>query len=384
MSKTHATTSASSMHRRMRCPGSHAAELGLTDTDSEISIEGTNNHAIYTGFLTGKDVRVQMGKLTTDNLRAVNAAIELTEEVIKQATEQRNISASAPKEIFAERELYFRQGLKILFTGHCDIGVWFPIEKLLIIVDAKFGYLPVEPASGNMQTRCYAVQAVEDYPEAEEIIVALVQPRQPRDEQLSMASYLPPDLAASRQQILEVWQTMQQQDAQRCAGDWCNYCKAKLDCPVYKEQLSAIQTFGKATDVSKVDDANMVTLYTAVKLAENEAFSKSVKDEMKKRIQEGRYKGVLELKPGKNRRYITCNSKAFEILVEAIGEDAAKEAIKFSLGTIENVYHDAKTKDGMKMTVKEAKEYVGQLFEQVIDKTTDAPSIVAVKQKALK
>jgi hypothetical protein len=304
----------------------------------------------------------------------------MTNEVISMATNQRNINKDAPKEIFAERELYFRKGLKILFTGHLDIGVWFPTEKLLIIVDAKFGYLAVEPASGNMQTRCYAVQAKEDYPEAEEIIVALVQPRQPRDEQMSMASYLAADITASKQQILATWEEIQKPDAQRCAGDWCNYCKAKLACDTHNEQMSAIQVFGKATDVSKVDDDDIVKLYMAVKLAESEVFSKAVKDEMKKRILEGRYTGRFELKPGKSRRYITCNSKAFDILVAEVGEEAAKEAVKFSIGTIENVYQDAKTKDGSKMTATEAKEYVGQLFETVIDKTTDAPSIVAVKK----
>ena len=380
----HSPTSSSNMHRRMRCPGSHAAELGLTDEDSEVSQMGTQLHAIYTGYLTGQNVAKEMGQLSTADLQAVNAAIELTEEVINTVTTQRGISTTAKKEIFAERELYFRKGLKILFTGHCDIGVWFEGLKTLIIVDAKFGFNPVEPASGNMQTRCYAVQAFADYPEAEEIIVALVQPRQPRDEQMSIASYLPADLEASRQQILEVWADIQNPDAQRCAGDWCNYCKAKLACEVYTDQLSAIQTFGKATDVSKVSDTDMATLFMAVKLAESEPFSKSVKEEIKKRIQEGRYQGQFELKAGKSRRFITCTSKAFDFLRDHLTPDQIMEAAKFSLTSIGKVFYTASKAAGAKITQKEADIEVSKILAQVIDKTTDAPSIVAIKTKGLK
>ena len=380
----HSPTSASNFHRRMRCPGSHAAELGLTDEDSEVSQMGTKLHAIYTGYLTGQNVAKEMGQLSTADLNAVNAAIELTEDVINTVTSQRGIATTAKKEVFAERELYFRKGLKILFTGHCDLGIWFEGLKTLIIVDAKFGFNPVEPASGNMQTRCYAVQAFSEFDTAEEIIVALVQPRQPRDEQLSIASYLPADLEASRQQILEVWESIHKPEAQRCAGDWCQYCKAKVACDTYTDQLKAIQVFGKATDVSKVSDEEMATLFTAVKMAENEAFSKSVKEEIKKRIQEGKFQGQFELKPGKSRRFITCNTKAFEFLRDHLTAEQIMVAIKISLTGIGKVFYTAQKAAGAKITQKESDVEISRILSQVIDKTTDAPTIVAVKTKGLK
>lgn len=376
----HTPTSASNFHRRMRCPGSHAAELGLMDEDSEVSAMGVLLHSIYTRHMMGENVAVEMGKLTPDNLRAVNMAIDLTHEVINQATSQRGIPENAPREIFSERELYFRKGLKILFTGHCDIGVWFPTYKMLIIVDAKFGYLLVEHASGNMQTRCYAVQCQPDYPEAEETIVALVQPRHPKEDQISMASYTSKEIEASRQQILSVWESIMDPDAIRCAGDHCNYCKAKLACSTHTEQMGALEKFGKVTDISTVNDDQMLALYKAFKLATNEKFKDALNTEMKKRILEGRYKGRLELKPGKNKRFITCTSQAFKCLDGRMSWEGICESLKgFSLTTLAKVFHAEKKSAGQKCTNDEAKQEIEAILKTVIGKGQDQPSIVAVK-----
>lgn len=367
-----ATTSASNLHRRVRCPGSHYAEHGLPDTDSDASAEGTLLHAAIPDedrFATLKPAHQDL----VERVRGIYA------EVIERTVAAFAIQADEPFEEGDERDLTLRAGIRPILPGHCDRWRWYPGLKLLVIADAKFGCIEVTPAPLNLQLRGYATAGAQEWG-AETVIVAVAQPRAfmtEGAEQLTIARYDKADLELAEAQIIAWEKAWMDKDARRVASeDACRYCKAKLLCDTRNARLQAVKITESAMGIADLADDVFLSMFEAVRMATKEDFQEAVKGEARTRAMEGRLPGY-KLKPNAARRSINDQVQASMILRSALDFDDTEVAAasKVTIGEVESVLRK-KTK----VKAKDAKESVNAALAPVIELSTPEPSITPVSE----
>jgi len=357
---------ASNMHRHLRCPGSFWAEFGLPDEDSEWSLEGTELHRL------AGEPSLDRSHLEPAQMDLVERAIQLQDEVLVAVYKERDIPLDEPFEDGHERELWLRLGIRPVVSGHCDYWRYFPRLKLLIIEDKKFGYIEVTDAAENVQLRTYAVQGAGDF-DCDEVFVAV---NQPRLFAYNIASYDRKTLVAASNQLFRVVDATLKKDAPRVYGeDACRYCKAKLLCDTYTARTNAMIPLAMRA-VADLTDAEVETIYTAVKMASEDRFANAVKMEMRNRVMEGRMPGYA-MKPNAPRRKVTDALFAADLLVDWLNYGEVLGCASLPLGEVTTAIRKK-----FKKMEKEVKAEINAALEPVIEVTTPEPSIVKVEKES--
>lgn len=374
-----ATTSASNVHRRMRCLGSHWAEHGLPeDTGGETCAEGVLLHARFALPDTGD----KFADLSEGQAKVLRYAEVLADEAIEKAKANLGIPEGAECVRWTEKTLYVRRGIKPVIPGHCDLGLYYPEYKALIIIDAKFGYLEVDEAPTNMQLRAYAVGGAEEV-DVENACVAIVQPRADAEHRMTIGKYTREDLASSKRQLLE-WEAAWTKPGQprTPSPDACRYCKAAEFCPERNARVLAVQDAAPTllTGLAEMTPDAFENLWTGYKLAMNDRVQSAIKAEAVKRVQEGRMPSYA-LKENAPRAGVENAAAALDILTTgeyALEKSDVLACMKLTLGDVEKTARIAH-----KLKEKEAKTLVRNKLAQHLKMTTPAPSVVEIKTKAL-
>lgn len=243
------TTTASNLFRRALCPGSARLEAGLPDEESEQSHEGTLLHE----YAAHPEYDRAMLKSNQRNL--LTSADELTKTVIDRVESENGLTGKCIQQ-------FTEQALQGEIPGTPDLVRNYPSD--ILVIDRKFGYNIVERADLNLQLRTYAVLTW--LQETNNSYVAIVQPRLPFHERITLARYTPEDIEDSRKQISAILEAVAQPDAPLVPGEeQCRYCKAKLVCPAFREAIE------RAPALMSVDDALTKTAreaYLVQRLAE--------------------------------------------------------------------------------------------------------------------
>jgi len=243
--------------------------------------------------------------LTSEQRDTLKMAAVLDEQIFAQILRSGFITEQSAYQETRETELWFRKGLKKLFPGHADRMRYYTEEKILVIIDKKFGRIEVESAEDNDQLQTYAVMGAAAY-DCERVVVAIVQPRLTGDSKVSVAEYSRAQLQAAKEDLLAVWDACHQPDAPRKAGlDWCKYCKAKLDCPEYTAQITQVakpENSDLADRVGELADADLDKIWLAIKFAEG--LKDKAKEEITKRMAEGRLQNYKLQPTGKMTKII--------------------------------------------------------------------------------
>lgn len=383
---TRPTTSASNIARRALCPGSERLEAGLPDEDSDESREGTLLHKYAADrTLDRKALKPGQRDLLEINDRLVR---EVFQRVAEQFGEEVAVAAGADN-----LEWWLHRGIRFLFPGHPDL--WdYRASKLLVILDFKFGFKVVTPAAANLQLRSYGVMGAELH-DSERVVVAITQPRLGVDERITMAVYSRADIAASREQLYQIWDACKKPDAPLVAGDeQCRYCRARSNgCPAFEakvqEGLSIIPfPNGKVTvrarqaaieeKVALASDDQLSRMYDAIQLA---GYAKDpLFDEIRTRIAAGGMPG-LRLGKGGEVRNVTDVGRAVSILESAgLPKDKIMATCSMSLGDDEGVAEIYR--EVTNCTWQEARDKTNELLADVIEKKPKKSKIE--RAKALK
>lgn len=364
------TTSASNIHRRVRCPGSHFAEQGLSEPpESEYAAEGSLLHSAM-------ELPLKPGiKLTEHQAWLVNETRELFAEV--HATAAANFPSLGEFTEGWEREMMLHVGIRLVLTGHCDHWRYYAAEKLLVIIDAKYGFIEVDAAPLNVQLRAYAVMGAQEW-DVETCIVAIAQPRAHMiegAETMTIAQYSRADLALATKQIIAWEKGWLDPNAQRSPSEAaCRFCKAKPQCPEHRARREIVATAPPV--LGDLADADFAHLYESWKLATRDDVAAAIAAEARTRITEGRMPGYA-LKENAPRRGITDQVKAAALLRDTLGFDAAEIAAcsKITLGK-EGAERVLRQKTGAKAGA--AKEQLNNALAAVIELNTPTPSVVRV------
>jgi hypothetical protein len=205
-------------------------EEGLPEDDSPIAREGDLLH----DYSAHPEYDRRMLKPNQKDL--VDLADTLSAIVIDQVERDAGLGAEVKYVDYIEKQLPWN-GIDF---GRPDFTRFYP--DTAIVIDRKFGYNVVDRADLNLQLRVYAVLAYRFAQAANHLLskvyVAIVQPRAPFDERLTMALYLPDDIDQSETEIDSILKDANRLKAKLVAGDaQCQYCKAKLICPAFREAM---------------------------------------------------------------------------------------------------------------------------------------------------
>lgn len=374
-----ATTSASNIARRALCPGSERMEEGLPEEDSAQSEEGRLLHLYAANIsLDRRQLSQQHRDLLDINDKVV---VEIFRRVNEQFGDEPEIASGAENITW-----WLHRGIKSLYPGHPDL--WEYREgKLLVVPDFKFGYKVVTPATANLQLRSYAAMGAELH-DCDHVAVAITQPRLSYDERITLAVYDRDQIAASRQQLYQIWDACKEPDAPLHASEEaCRYCKARLaGCPAFeamiKGPLAALPpispngTVAKReaealSAISKLTPDQRDQLITACKFAD---FIRDPLHDFEREVIQNGGESLYKLGKGGEVRSVTDVNFAVGVLLsEGISNAKINAASSIKLGPIEEAWRD--TKGG---TAKDAKSAVNNALASVIERHPKKPSLTRI------
>lgn len=370
------TTSASNITRRKLCEGSERMEEGLIDEDSPQSRQGTVLHHY--------DANPELipATLTRDERSLLDISRKLSAVVFNEVTRMFDITSEEPFEEQHEVELMLHVGIRALYPGHCDHLRWYPGLRLLVIIDKKFGFKVVTPAAANLQLRSYACMGAELY-DADNVVVAITQPRLPFEERITMACYDSDDLVASRAELHNIWKRAKDPNAPLTAGEeQCRYCKAKLVCPAFTEALSAVSIVpaGQSPDsvaqtLSALPDDKLDRVLVAIQFGD--FIRDAARDEARARIARGQLTGW---KAGKDSNVATVTDTALAarlLMTHGFSEDDVLKCSKLSLT---KAYEVMAERTGV--TQKAAKDKTKEVLEPALEYTTKRAALTRIGASA--
>lgn len=270
-----AVTSASNIHRRKLCPGSHNAEANvIDDTSSAPADEGKLLHPF------AQNPKLKRDHLTDKQRALLEKADRSTKDLLLSAT---TVFLRSPGALYTEVEgmLYGPDGEE-LFPGTSDFVQSFEIGA--VVQDFKMGFVEVEEAPSNYQLASYGVMWG-DYLQVLRVIVAVNQPRA-FGKGLTSAIYDAGARDAARREIAAIYHAALDKNAPRIAGETqCRFCKAKLFCDEYKKRFTALDIRPESQTIATLDSDELKRFAVAVKCAKS--IERQVMDEMRRRIESG-------------------------------------------------------------------------------------------------
>ncbi len=225
----HAFLSASASHRWLECPPSAKLCAEQDDRASPYAKQGTDAHA-----LCEYKVLKALGrpaKDPTEDLDFFDTEMDnCTDEYCTYVMEQLQESGQYCKdpEVLVEQRLDFSRWVPNGFgTGDCLIVA----DKVLHIIDFKYGLGILVDAENNPQMMCYALGALEIYDGIYDIESVKMTIFQPRRENISTYEMNKEALLHWAETILKPTAELAYiGDGEFKAGDHCQFCKAKATC----------------------------------------------------------------------------------------------------------------------------------------------------------
>lgn len=354
------------MARRLICPGSLAAEMGLPDEESKFAAEGTLLHHHDAFPLEPRD------NLTTIQIEIIERNRKMREGFISMALAERNIPEDARRLEFVEQEFFLcdESGVPLdpPVPGHSDMIFYWPEYLFAVIWDSKFGRIPVTRAEANIQLGTYAVQFAEHF-ECEEIVAAIGQPWLSGENRLHAATYTPAAVDLRKAELLQGIRIAQAADAKRVASKECRYCKARGICPEAHASVRSLSVSAKGLMGPKELEEMA---------ADVEAAEQTIEEYWKhmKRLAKGGKLDGWTFGEAASQRSVPDWKAARAAVVESAGIVSGAVfdgALKLSLATLEK---DAAKASGGTMTSKVAKARLSEALGPLIEsKEKSAPLV---------
>ena len=253
----HAYLSASASHRWLSCPPSAKLCADVNDEASPYAKQGTDAHELCEYKVLhalGEDV-----KDPTENLDYFDTEMEeSTDEYCNYVLEQYEKAKQLCKDpkVLVEQRLDFSKWVPDGFgTGDCLIIA----DKVMQIIDFKYGLGILVEAENNPQMMCYALGALDTYDGIYDIESVEMTIFQPRRDNVSTFTISKEELLKWAEEFLApTAQLAYNGEGEYHAGDHCQFCKVKATCrerAAYNMELAAYDFEEPATlDDSEIAD----------------------------------------------------------------------------------------------------------------------------------
>lgn len=225
----HAYLSASASHRWLSCPPSAKLCAEIRDEASPYAQQGTDAHELceYKVLLAlGEDVKDPTEHLDFFDTEMDDCTDEYCFYVMEQYAKAKQLCED-PK-VLVEQRLDFSKWVPDGFgTGDCLIVA----DKVLQIIDFKYGLGILVDAENNPQMMCYALGALDIYDGIYDIETVEMTIFQPRRDNISTFSMKKEDLLDWAETVLApTAQLAYNGEGDFHAGDYCQFCKVKATC----------------------------------------------------------------------------------------------------------------------------------------------------------
>ena len=228
----HATLSASSSHRWMNCPPSVRLTEHIADNGSVYAAEGSEAHALCEyklRRLLGIDADNPLdgpGGLQYYDSTMEDAANGYAAYVMELLEDIRQTCADPI--VMVEQRLNFSRWVKDGFgTGDAVIVA----DRILQVVDFKYGTGVPVSAEGNSQMRLYALGALDMFGELYDIDTVRMTIYQPRLSNISTDTISRVELLDWAENTLRpVAELAYKGEGEIKAGSWCRFCKLRTTC----------------------------------------------------------------------------------------------------------------------------------------------------------
>lgn len=343
--------SGSGMKGYADCSGKYQLEKTCPEGESSLYAEiGNRIHAVLAG-----DTKIVL----TDE----------EQEIVHRCNYQYNeVYASMPDEVgevthsILEKRFWYGD----TWSGQID-RIDFFSEQVALVVDWKTGRNPQGNAESNLQLRAYSVLVKKNYPALKRIFVAIIQPLAAP---YTIAEYDEADLAAADDQIQGIVDAALAPNAPRTPSpDACKYCRAKTICP---------EAGGVASELAVITPASVPALSNEAisdyleKADVVEPFIEALREEAKKRLQDGQEIVGRKLQAGRTSRSVEDITTAFERT--GLSSDQFLSACKLSVPSLEKIF--ATSND---IKPKEAKAKLEAMLGDVLVSKTGEPMMVRAK-----
>ena len=237
---SHAILSASSSHRWMNCTPSARLEREFADRETEAAAEGTAAHALCEHKLRRAlkmRSRKPVSKYDCDEMDAyTDGYVEFVLEQLAQA----KLECADPL-VLIEQRLDFSCWVPEGFgTGDCIIAA----DKLLHIIDFKYGQGVLVDAEENLQMMLYALGALRLFDSLYDIAEVSMSIYQPRRENVSTWTISVDELNAWAENALKPKAELAHKgEGEYLPGSWCQFCKAAVKCRARAEEKLQLARF---------------------------------------------------------------------------------------------------------------------------------------------
>ena len=294
MSAGHARLGPSGAHRWLNCHGSVFAESKHPDETSEYAAEGSAAHTVAEECLKeGKEAKELVGTVIEADGFEFTVDAEMAGHVQQYVDYCRGVKCD---EAMIETVVDYSH---LIFGGEKAYGTADFLgftDRVMTVVDFKYGKGVEVRAEGNPQMRLYALGALSEYefmyPDIGKIRMVVHQPRLGNvDVALMDHRELVEwgrDIVTPASKAIAGLTT----EPERTPGDWCQFCRARADCPARLKLLDEPQ-FDAASEFEALDEPVGDIVSTAhlthllPKLPAIEALCKDLRDTALQRILAG-------------------------------------------------------------------------------------------------
>lgn len=345
--------SASGMARIFACPGSWVAEqLCGGDTGSDAAAHGTMLHEC-----------MEWGTEPDDPEDA--DAVQWCRDA-ESGLERRFLGEPGK----AYRELRFWDA-ESLFSGQCDKVTFSADGKTALVLDYKFGRVPVDPAEKNCQLAAMASLIKDNFPAVEVVYASILQPWVSRQEPRAV-KYGADALANAAAAVRGAVRAAMLPGARLVPGDCCKYCRAAATCPAVECNLAtsdAVQRWDALSPCARAE------LYRRAKMA------RKLADKIEAAVMADLKAGVelpgLKLGAGRSSFTITDAAGAFGAVSSNLGVTAEEftACCKVSITALDKLTHEKLKERHAGQTVKASKEELRLMLEPYGETKTTAGAI---------
>ena len=225
----HAILSASSSHRWLNCPPSAQLCAAEANKSSPYAQQGTDAHELceYKVLKSlGRDVSDPTENLDYFDTEMDDCSDQYCSYVMEQYEEAKKLCSDP--QVLVEQTLDFSRWVPMGFgTGDCLIVA----DKVLHIIDFKYGLGILVDANDNPQMMCYALGALDIYDGIYDIEKVKMTIFQPRRENISTCTMTKDALLSWADEVLKPTAELAiEGKGDFNAGDHCQFCAVKATC----------------------------------------------------------------------------------------------------------------------------------------------------------
>lgn len=350
--------SASGMQRLVLCPGSWMAEKGYPEETSEAAEMGTRLH-------------LHMEKGTTPEDAVEAEAVEWCRSM-EQRLAEKYIAPMGVDRVLREQRWWFKD----VFSGQADVV--FVANGMALVLDYKFGRVPVAAARDNMQLAALALLALKMLPDVNLVFCGILQPFASRQEPC-VVRYHREMNGQLECFFMQAVAKAESEGALRVPGEvQCRYCKAKAECAACNKLM---------VQETQVDVSTAWSEWSAEKKAEAvrlagmaKKWAEAVERKAKADLKSGLEIPGCSLAAGKRSFKVNDAQGAFSVLAEAIGltgeEFAGCCSVKIS--ALDKVVHARlaeRAPEGQKQLVKASAVWLREQLAEVGSESVTEPTL---------